>query len=328
MQPTIQLFTWENEYALHQEILKRYTGFRAKHQDGGFYYYTPLNWDQDEIEQVIYWWWLFASFNLIILNGAPLDTTPWNVLKVDQFEHLATMILERGVPQGSIVVFVSYKPDKRTRFFKAFPKENIKTFDVLESIALKNFIQKKAHDYGLSFGNTEIEILLKFVGINQFRLEWELEKLAFYSRQNPNIKFTEEIVQNIVYSTPEMNNFDFFDYLISDQKKAYQYLLHMQEEWSNFMLSLGFFYWGIKNYILLIDAYSKGIKDAKLLASALKMHPFVLKKNLGKIKTLLEKKSYIHHFFKELVRLESDIKSGITKEQDFRIRIKQIFFSH
>ena len=92
-------------------------------------------------------------------------------MKVDQFEHLATMILERGVPQGSIVVFVSYKPDKRTRFFKAFPKENIKTFDVLESIALKNFIQKKAHDYGLSFGNTEIEILLKFVGINQFRLE-------------------------------------------------------------------------------------------------------------------------------------------------------------
>ncbi|MBQ7074778.1 hypothetical protein IJM86_07205 [bacterium] len=46
---------------------------------------------------------------------------------------------------------VSYKPDKRTKFFKAFPQENIKNFPLLDERELKQFIKEKSDSLSLNF---------------------------------------------------------------------------------------------------------------------------------------------------------------------------------
>ena len=134
-------------------------------------------------------------------------------------------------------------------------------------------------------------------------------------------------MENFLFLTPEVNNFEFFDALLDSPEKAIKYIEHMQEEGNNWVMTMGFFHWGIKNDLLLIDAYEKGIKDQKILASELKIHPFVLKKTLTKIKSLLEKKTYIINFLHGLIRIESGIKKGIITEEYFRLEIKKLLFA-
>jgi len=328
MQKTITLFTGENQYTITQEITRRYTSFLAKYPEASLHYYTPLNRNIEEIEQQIFWGGLFSSHKIIILNGIPLDSTPWNTLKVEEIEDIANDILNRSIPDGVVLILVSYKPDKRTKFFKAFPQENIKNFPLLDEREIKQFIKEKSDSLSLKFWNSEIDAFFNFIGGDQFRIESELNKLAWYKDFHPDFHFTPENMENFLFLTPEVNNFEFFDVLLESPEKAEKYLEHMQEEWSNWVMAMGFFHWGIKNDLLLIDAYEKGIKDQKILASELKMHPFVLKKTLTKIKSLLEKKSYIINFLQGLIRIESGIKKGMIWEDYFRLEIKKLLFAN
>ncbi|MBQ7074777.1 hypothetical protein IJM86_07200 [bacterium] len=152
-------------------------------------------------------------------------------------------------------------------------------------------------------------------------------KLAWYKNIHPDFHFTSANMENFLFLTPEVNNFEFFDALLDSPEKAIKYIEHMQEEGNNWVMTMGFFHWGIKNDLLLIDAYEKGIKDQKILASELKIHPFVLKKTLTKIKSLLEKKTYIINFLHGLIRIESGIKKGIITEEYFRLEIKKLLFA-
>ncbi len=326
MQKSIILFTWENDYALHQEVLRWYTSFLWKHPDGVFYYYNPANWNQEEIEQCIYGWGLFSTSKLIMLSGIPLDATSSNTLKANEIEILADDILTRWVPDDVILVLISHKPDKRTKFFKAFPPENIKEFKLLSDNELKKFIKEKSDSLWLSLWENERELFLSLVGKDQFRLTSELEKLVFYQQQHPDLSRNESLLKDILHTTPEVNNFEFFDYLLQDPKKAYQYLLHMQESGDHWTKHLWMLYRWIKNYLLLIDAYSKGIRDSKMLASWLKMHPFVLSKNLKNIHTLLENKSQILTFYRGLITLEVEMKSWLS-EQFFSLKLKELLFN-
>jgi DNA polymerase III delta subunit len=66
---------------------------------------------------------------LVILFGLPLDTEPTNKLKVDQFEKLSEDIIATPIADDTILICVSYKPDKRGRFYKWISKEGqIKEF--------------------------------------------------------------------------------------------------------------------------------------------------------------------------------------------------------
>ena len=263
---------------------------------------------------------------MVILSGMPIDSTSWNTLKVDDIEPLTKDIFTRGIPDGVILILISYKPDKRTKFFKDFPKENMKEFPLLDERGIKSFIKEKSDSLWVKLWNPEIEALSEYIGSDQFRIESELDKLSEYQKVHPEMQYTVQNLKEFLYLTPEQNNFDFFDIMLEDQKKAYKYLENMQSEWANRAQMIGFFHRGIKNFILLADAYEKGVKDSKILASELKIHPFVLKKNLSKMKTLLEKKSYITNFLHGLISIESDIKKGKLSEENFWLRIKQLLF--
>ena len=70
------------------------------------------------------------SKKLIILEGVPLDSEQTNKLKADQYEKLTEEIMARNeIPDDTILICVSYKPDKRGRFYKYITKEgNVKEF--------------------------------------------------------------------------------------------------------------------------------------------------------------------------------------------------------
>jgi hypothetical protein len=82
-------------------------------------------------------------------------------------------------------------------------------------------------------------------------------------------------------------------------------------------------YWGLRNYLIVLDLYQQGICESKGIASEGKMPPFTASNLLRNISTLQEKQAYITNVFKQLITLEYDIKMGIMPAEYFRLAVKQ-----
>jgi DNA polymerase III delta subunit len=103
---------------------------------------------------------------LIILYGVPLDTEKSNTIKAEEIEKLSEDIMNYPLPSEVLLICVSYKPDKRGRFYKWFDKldkENsaqkiIKSFAPLKDFELSKFIDQEAKD--LNLDSKSIEALI------------------------------------------------------------------------------------------------------------------------------------------------------------------------
>jgi DNA polymerase III delta subunit len=94
---------------------------------------------------------------LIILYGIPLDTEKSNAIKAEEIEKLAEDIMNYPLPEEVNLVCVSYKPDKRGRFYKRFDKldkenpsqKTVKSFEPLKEYELSNFVVQESKDLNL-----------------------------------------------------------------------------------------------------------------------------------------------------------------------------------
>jgi DNA polymerase III delta subunit len=91
------------------------------------------------------------------LYGIPLDTEKSNAIKVDEIEKLAEDIMNYSLPNEVFLICVSYKPDKRGRFYKWIDKLNkdnpsqkiVKSFVPLKDYELINFVAQESKDLNL-----------------------------------------------------------------------------------------------------------------------------------------------------------------------------------
>ena len=121
-----------------------------------------------------------------------------------------------------------------------------------------------------------------------------------------------------------MDSFKFFDHLFSDPKKACKLLEGIQNDGSDWNQVNGLLYRGLRNYLIVLDFLAKGTSDSKTIASEGKMPPFTASNLLKQSKTLTEKSDFISSFFKELVHLDYDIKTGAVPPEYFRLRVKEL----
>jgi DNA polymerase III delta subunit len=103
---------------------------------------------------------------LIILYGIPLDTEKSNAIKAEEIEKLAEDIMNYPLPSEVLLICVSYKPDKRGRFYKRFDKLDkdnpsqkiVKFFAPLKDYELSNFVAQESKD--LNLDSKVVEILI------------------------------------------------------------------------------------------------------------------------------------------------------------------------
>ena len=149
----VYLFTGENRYALQSEIMRWKKMFQEKYWAESVFSFNGENWDYWVIKQTIFWWWFFITNKIVILYWIPLDIEKSNALKVDQLEKLTDDLMNLVIPSETLVICVSYKPDKRNRFYKWMDwidkeyKWKIKTFNFLD----KNIIEFKIFSETLPF---------------------------------------------------------------------------------------------------------------------------------------------------------------------------------
>ena len=304
----------------------------AKNWEDSVISFNRENRNYGEIKQTIFWWWFFVTNKLVILYGLPLDTEKSNAIKWDEIEKLTEDIMAFEIPKEVILVCVSYKPDKRGRFYKRIDKLNkenvgqkiIKSFPLLSESELFNFVKQEAKELNLS--RESIETLIHKVWNNQFRLVSELEKLN-YRKKYYDKEVTSDIVNEICFGMVEEDVFQLLDFVLTDSKSAISFVQKLENDWLDWNALNWSLMWWLRNYLLVLDYEEYWITFSKEIASELKQNPWVIWNVVKKLPLLRKKKKLIESLFKNVVDIDCQIKNGEAQVENYFITIKKVLLS-
>lgn len=329
----IYLFTWENYYALWNELNRWKKAFADKNGADSVFCFNSENWDYSYIKQAIFSWGFFVTNKLVILYWIPLDTEKSNAIKADEIEKIADDLMNYTLPSEVIVVCVSYKPDKRWRFYKwidKLDKENpsqsiLKSFPVLTESELVNFVQTQAKDLWM---NRELsEFLIKRVWGDQFSLLSEIEKLRYWKRYN-NKDITIDVVDDVCFWILDVDVFKLLDLALTNKREAIKLIQSLEDKWLDWNAINWSLSWWLRNYLFVLDYAEHWITDSKIIAGELKQNPWSITNILKKISILKENKNLIKTLFEGIVDVDYKIKRWVLQPEFYFLTIKKIILEN
>ena len=307
--------------------------FAEKNGKDSIFLFNRENRDYGQIKQTIFSGWFFVTNKLIILYGIPLDTEKSNAIKAEEIDKLAEDIMNYSLPGEVLLICVSYKPDKRGRFYKWFDKLDkdnpsqkiIKSFAPLKDYELSNFVLQESKD--LNLNPKVIETLIHKVWNDQFRLESEIDKLR-YRKKYYNEEITPKVVDEVCFGMIEEDVFQLLDLALDDPKSAVKFVQWLQDDGLDWNAVNGSFAWGLRNYLFVLDYADHWITDSKQIASELKQNPWAIMKITKKLKLLKEKRNLIQNLFKSIVDIDYDIKNGNAQPESYFFTIKKVLLQN
>jgi len=307
--------------------------FAQKNGVDSIFSFNRENRDYGQIKQTIFSWGFFVTNKLIILYGVPLDTEKSNAIKADEIEKLAEDIMNYPLPGEVLLICVSYKPDKRGRFYKRFDKLDkdnssqklIKTFAPLSERELPDFVKETSKD--LNLDSKVIQALIYKVWNDQFRLESEIDKLR-YRKKYYNDEITSKVVDEVCFGMIEEDIFQLLDLALTDTKLAIKFVQWLQDDWLDRNAVNGSFAWGLRNYLFVLDYADHWITDSKQIASELKQNPRAIMNITKKLSLLKEKRDLIQSLFKSIVDIDYGIKSGNVQPESYFFTMKKVLLQN
>ncbi len=307
--------------------------FAEKNGMDSIFSFNRENRDYGQIKQTIFSGGFFVTNKLIILYGIPLDTEKSNAIKAEEIEKLAEDIMNYPLPSEVLLICVSYKPDKRGRFYKRFDKldkENpsqkiIKSFAPLKDYELSNFIAQESKD--LNLDPKVVQALIHKVWNDQFRLESEIDKLR-YRKKYYNEEITPRVVDEVCFGMIEEDIFQLLDLALTDTKSAVKFIQWLQDDGLDRNAVNGSFAWWLRNYLFVLDYANHWVTDSKQIASELKQNPWAIMNITKKLSILKEKRNLIQNLFKSIVDIDYDIKSGNAQPESYFFTIKKVLLQN
>ena len=307
----IFLFPGEEKFLLDQQLKKWKDAFVKKYGSNNLYIFQEDNFDPEQIASALAGGGLFEEKKFIIIKWIPRDAfvkIPSSLAeKVEDFlqQHIEQL------PSENVVVFVSYKPDKRTKFYKFLVKNplvQVKEFKLLNS---KQLLKYLVENYPIS--SNDAQYLVERVGTNLYMLHNELMKILKISP-----KITKELIDKYVIKNVQQDAFALVDNLQNSQK-VLEILNNLEQMGEDFFKVLGLLYWNLKNTILIKEQQSLN-EDSKTIASKLGVHPFVVAKTLKGRYDIEALKDIFH----KLIDLDYDIKTGKIASELGYLYLKKI----
>lgn len=307
--------------------------FAEKNGKDSIFSFNRENRDYGQIKQTIFSGGFFIINKLVILYGVPLDTEKSNAIKADEIEKLAEDIMNYQLPSEVLLICVSYKPDKRGRFYKRFDKldkENpsqklIKTFSPLSERELPDFVKENSKD--LNLDSKVIQALIHKVWNDQFRLESEIDKLR-YRKKYYNEEITSKVVDEVCFWLIEEDIFQLLDLALTDTKSAVKFIQWLQDDGLDWNAVNGSFARWLRNYLFVLDYSDHWITDSKQIASELKQNPWAIMNITKKLSLIKGKRNLIENLFKSIVDIDYDIKSGNAQPETYFFTIKKVLLQH
>ena len=311
----IFFFTWEEKYFIDKKIEKWKKAFIKKYWSENIYIFWEWNFSVDRIQEVLLWWWLFDNKKFIIIKWLPKDTytkiSSWELEKITWFiqKHI------KSFDKDNVIVFVSYKPDKRTKFYKFLSKqENIK-IEEHKFFNEKQLIIHLKENFPLT--DSLAHYVIERTWTNLFNINNELEKILKISD-----KITKELIDKYINVNIEQDSFALLDNLKNKDKiiKILYNLKKIQKNDKDFLRILWLLYWNIKSIILVLEQKNLGY-NSKEIAHNVWANPFVVFKILKNHKDskLFEK------VFLKLINLDYGIKSWKIDIKLWYLYLKKVF---
>ena len=307
--------------------------FAEKNGKDSIFSFNRENWDYGQIKQTIFSGGFFVTNKLIILYGIPLDTEKSNAIKTDEIEKLVEDIMNYPLPSEVLLICVSYKPDKRGRFYKRFDKLDkdnpsqkiLKSFAPLKDYELSKFVSEESKD--LNLDSKVIETLIHKVWNDQFRLESEIDKLR-YRKKYYNDEITPKVIDEVCFGMIEEDIFQLLDLALTDTKSAIKFVQWLQDDGLDWNAVNGSFAWWLRNYLFVLDYADHWITDSKQIASELKQNPWAIMNITKKLSFLKEKRNLIQNLFKSIVDIDYDIKNGNAQPESYFFTIKKVILQN
>ncbi len=201
-----------------------------------------------------------------------------------------------NISPDTIVIFVSYKPDKRVKFYKYLQKNaQIKEFNTLRDSQRKSHIQTRSK--GLQWEADALDYFLLQVGSDMYRLQSEREKLRMWTQVHNKNTINKTDIDTVVFGQVQANTFALFDYLFTDVNKALILVDQMRDDGTNRNEAIGAMYRGIILFIMMVDSHREGLRDPKSISKRIGYAPFAVSKQYGRIQTFVQQEQNIKNIY-------------------------------
>jgi DNA polymerase III delta subunit len=324
--PTKLLFTWEETTLLQQELMKFRTAFVAKYGAEWYMSFRGDDLDFATVQNELVWGGMFSTKKLIVIRSVPKDNHPDNKAKASDQGPLEEWIIKNreDIPSDHVLIFVSYKPDKRTKGAKFFLENaTVKEFPLLNEKQLAHKAQDLLTKYIDGVTATQ---LIAYIWVNGGvgTLTRECEKLIHYAEAKDLSTITLEHIKDVCVASKESDAFALMDTLFLDTPKAIQCISDEQNNGKEPLEFLGLLFRGLKMIIAMVDCYDNGITWATDIAKEIGVHHFPVMKRLGSIKIYKTKIAAIKSCYGQLLQLNYDLITGGLPVEGFWLEVKKV----
>lgn len=187
----IYLVFGDNTFEIDQQVKKLITDF-----DGEVEKVDGDDISAEQLPDLLAGVTLFSASRMVIMKNVSHNKTVWVALGE---------WLEKGVDND--VVLVESKLDKRTRTYKWLDKNAEKyNFNELRSFEAEKWLAGEAKKRQLDMPLDVVRYMVGYVGVDQWRLSGELDKLLLSGRS-----ISKDLIDEIVEPTPQATSFELVD---------------------------------------------------------------------------------------------------------------------
>lgn len=319
----IFLFTGENHSALQEKLRHWEKSFIEKHTASNLdRFETVTAKDLPNIVNALETEPFLAEKRMIILKGLPASSEKDDKLDTEQLEKALESLSE-----ATVLIFVSPKPDKRSRLFKLLSKiATIESFDLLQGAELKGWISQQFGRQGKKISSSAVDLLIFLVGQEPARLGQEIEKLCLLERE----EISNLDVEACVPPTPEAKLFKTLDMIGNSSPRAIMKSLDQLARSGEEMMMV--FFMIVRQFRLLIQIRSLLDKDASPgeVQKRVKLAPFQVTMLSRQAKSFTM--AQLKQVYRQLTDIDLQIKTGKIpmtggNEELLQLRIDQVVYS-
>jgi len=253
----IKLFTGSNAYAIRQAVNETI----ASNPQANLERVEAADLKPADMPQLLMGASLFSSDKLVIIEDLSKNKVVWPGID----ELLAT------VPEETTVLLVETAPDKRTKAYKWLQKNaEVREFNELDERTAADWLQTEARRSDAELHPEAAHYLVRYVGLDQWRLKGELEKLLL-----AEAPITRELVQDITEPHPQATAFELLDAAFGGDQQTLERLLAIVSRSED---PYKFFGLLASQVFALVAVKAAGQRQPDEIAKDLGLHPFVIRK--------------------------------------------------
>lgn len=299
----LYLFFGEESYLLQKKVNFWKKSFQSKHGEYNLSVIDGLKENANSIISECETMPFLGEKRLIIIENLP----PSMGAKLDDKKINALLRFLENIPESSVLVFVNSKPDKRTKFYKQLSKiAQVEEFKQISAGELSTWVLNELKARGGKILPLATQYLIGKTGNNLWALHNEIDKLIAYAGEKP---ISENDIENLVTPVFDVNVFKLTDYIGAKQsKQAIDILNKLIDSGNN---SIQIFNMIIRQFRIFLQIDEMKQKPASEIASALKLHPFVVQNSLKQVR--LFGRDELVKAYKDLLEIDRKLKTGLIK---------------